>query len=135
MDTPGTVYLEDVQTKSKKDDAVASPASTPDNSQKAATTVTGSKRQRTLEDMFGGSHKGKSSEPAGKKMRVSGSVPTGGSSTLGSGTPRLNAIAFSLSSFQESLSDEQKSLLSLECEVMGKSWCVRSHISNSIPTE
>jgi uracil-DNA glycosylase len=126
MDTTGTVYLEDVQTTSKKDEAVASADTTPDNSQKVATAATGSKRQRTLEDMFAG--KGKSSEPAGKKMRVSGSAPSGStaksSSSLGSGTHRLNSIAFSLSSFQESLSDEQKNLLCLECEVMGKSWYV-----------
>ncbi|KAF8742665.1 hypothetical protein AX14_002895 [Amanita brunnescens Koide BX004] len=41
------------------------------------------------------------------------------------GTPsltKLNAIPFSLSAFQESLSEEEKQLLALECDTLGKSW-------------
>ncbi|TDL25619.1 uracil-DNA glycosylase [Rickenella mellea] len=34
----------------------------------------------------------------------------------------LNSVPFSLSAFQESLSEEHRNLLRLECETMGKSW-------------
>jgi len=34
----------------------------------------------------------------------------------------LNSIPFSLSEYIDSLTDDQKRLLKLECETMGKSW-------------
>ncbi|TBU49769.1 uracil-DNA glycosylase [Dichomitus squalens] len=36
--------------------------------------------------------------------------------------PSLNSIPFSLKEYQDTLSEEEKSLLALECETMGKSW-------------
>ncbi|KII89751.1 hypothetical protein PLICRDRAFT_108541 [Plicaturopsis crispa FD-325 SS-3] len=43
-------------------------------------------------------------------------------STAVFGTQRLNSIPFSLSAFQDSLSQEERNLLALECDVMGKVW-------------
>ena len=42
----------------------------------------------------------------------------------GSGLVKLNSIPFSMTSYLQSLSEEEKRLLQLECEVMGKSWQV-----------
>jgi uracil-DNA glycosylase len=76
--------------------------------------------QRTLADMF-------NVAPAAKKAKLtdtnaekasSGSNSAKKASELAS----LNSIPFSLSAYQESMSDEEKKLLALECETMGKSW-------------
>ncbi|KAI9057215.1 uracil-DNA glycosylase [Trametes sanguinea] len=53
--------------------------------------------------------------PAAKKARTT--TTTGITST-----PSLNSIPFSMSEFQNSLSGEEKELLALECQTMGKSW-------------
>ena len=37
-------------------------------------------------------------------------------------TPSLNSIPFSLKEYQDSLSDDERTLLTLECETLGKSW-------------
>ncbi|KAH9856542.1 uracil-DNA glycosylase [Lenzites betulinus] len=42
--------------------------------------------------------------------------------TMLTANPSLNSIPFSLSEFQNSLSAEEKELLALECQTMGKSW-------------
>ncbi|PPR02630.1 hypothetical protein CVT24_002201 [Panaeolus cyanescens] len=66
------------------------------------------KRHKTIDTLFFGAKK------------PSGAVATGASSS--SILPKLNAIPFSMVSYVNSMSDEEKSLLKLECEVMGKSW-------------
>lgn len=69
------------------------------------------KRQRTLVDMFGG--------PSVKKAKVDG--PSG---VIISKTQTLNSIPFNLNGFINSLTEEQRDLLGLEIETMGKSWSV-----------
>ena len=70
------------------------------------------KRQRTLMDMFGGS--------SAKKNKVSGSMAV----AVASKTQTLNSIPFNLNGFINSLTEEQRDLLGLEIETMGKSWLV-----------
>ena len=116
MADSSTVYLEDVEVaKSVRD--VKPATATP-------TATTGAKRQRTLVDMFGGASQPKPS--AAKKQRLDKStiVSASASSPDASGSQATDAVPFSIASFQASLSDEQKDLLSLECEVMGESWQV-----------
>lgn len=112
------VYLEDIQpagavrTKKEKSEVLTE-------------TTEGKvslKRQRTLEDMFGGS-KDASSDSFAKKSRLSASG-SASSVTRVSGLPKLNAIQFSLSEYETFLSDEERRLLALECQVMGRSWQV-----------
>lgn len=119
-DTEPSVYLEDVQVTTtvkevKPSDTVA------------VVTTAAVKRQRTLVDMFSTAQR---NEPVAKKQKltVSASLSLGSSSqatrVTSLGIQSSNSIPFSISSFQESLSDEQKDLLKLECEVMGESWQV-----------
>lgn len=42
------------------------------------------------------------------------------------GKTSLNAIPFSLSAFEGSLSEEERDLLELECKTIRLSWCARS---------
>jgi len=70
------------------------------------------KRQRTLMDMFGGS--------SAKKIKVGGST----AASVVSKTQTLNSIPFNLNDFINSLTEEQRDLLGLEIETMGKSWLV-----------
>ncbi|KAG6832828.1 hypothetical protein H0H92_009447 [Tricholoma furcatifolium] len=127
-----TVYLEDIEaTATKRVDVVTTndneprpSPQTPTSSQSAKNQGSGAvKRQMTLMDMFSGSQ---SKEPSAKKMKLgpsgasSSSLKSSGSKVFG--VPKLNSIPFSLSEYQEALTDDQKSLLKLECEVMGKSW-------------
>ncbi|KAI0925887.1 hypothetical protein AcV5_008497 [Taiwanofungus camphoratus] len=127
--TERVVYLEDLEGETKKDreDAKAALNASEDaatgatamSKVEAKVTVnkvkqsgtTAMKRQRSLIDMFSGAPS--KSGPTSKKIKVAGS-----SSSLQS----LNSIPFSLSSYQETLTDEEKKLLALECETMGKSW-------------
>ncbi|KAG5651739.1 hypothetical protein H0H81_007592 [Sphagnurus paluster] len=122
-----TVYLEDIEpTRTKLDDAPpsspAGPSSQPGETKRAV------KRQRTLFDMMpssqGSQGKASSGEPAAKKVKLTASGGSMGSLSGGSKTwvQKLNAIPFSLASYQETLTEDQKGLLRLECEVMGKSW-------------
>lgn len=69
------------------------------------------KRQRTLVDMFSGS--------SAKKTKVNGT-----STAVMSKTQTLNCIPFNLNGFTDSLAEEQRDLLGLEIETMGKSWSV-----------
>lgn len=130
-----TIFLEDIDPnykakKPEEDDATASQSSQKTLSSSQEQPKPSNKRQRTIEDMFFGGKKGK--EPA-KKIKLSTSETNSASSNKivvsapkTSGLQKLNSIPFSLSSFIESLDDEQKRLLRLECEVMGKSWLVMS---------
>jgi uracil-DNA glycosylase len=69
------------------------------------------KRQRTIVDMFGGS--------SAKKTKVDGP-----SSTIVSKNKTLNTIPFNMNEFINSLTGEQRGLLGLEVETIGKSWSV-----------
>ncbi|KAL0954642.1 hypothetical protein HGRIS_003595 [Hohenbuehelia grisea] len=147
-DSQETVYFEDFQpslpatqedhvdetqvASNASQESLSANASSVKVAEKKGSAVT-VKRQRTLMDMFPGTQ-GKSSEPSAKKLKLSSSAPgvlsaskTSGGSTKSSslkvaGLPKLNSIPFSLSAFHDSLTDEQKRLLKLEMDVMGKTW-------------
>ena len=120
---PRVVYLEDLEkpapasaTKENLSVVVAEDTLTKHTMEATATetkatekkTDTGAtKRQRSIAEMFSSSSS--TSSPATKKAKTNA-------------TPTLNSIPFSMSEFQSSLSDEEKRLLALECETMGKSW-------------
>jgi hypothetical protein len=125
-----------------KPSELAGPANAPVVSQdkeKVAATMTshtaGVKRQRTLMDMFSSSNtSATSAEPSSKKPRTGGSSagPSGATgtsakssvaATTDSSLQPLNSIPYSPSAFVASLSDDQKRLLQLEVDTMGKSWC------------
>ena len=116
MDPKPVVYLEDVQISKK--DASKPAASATATTQSNRTFFSTGKRQRTLVDMFSSSQEKKSDdpEPSTKKFKMT----VQGTASL----TKLNSIPFSLSAFQESLSEEEKQLLALECDTLGKSWCV-----------
>lgn len=130
------VFLEDVDPShpTKKPEAQSgSQSSQTEPSSSQEQVKMSNKRQRTIEDMFFGGNKGKESA---KKIKLSTSG-TNGTSTNNritvsapktSGLQKLNSIPFSLSSFIDSLNTEQKELLRLECEVMGKSWYVMTSL-------
>jgi uracil-DNA glycosylase len=124
----GTVYLEDIEVP--RGLAVEKQEDGSSTSKPATVASTQLKRQRTLVDMFHSSQ-GKIIEPSAKKPKLSASfssssskttASTGTGSSKSTGLQKLNSIPFSLASFQESLKEEEKNLLKLECEVMGKSW-------------
>lgn len=75
-------------------------------------------------DMFG--QPAKTSGSAAKKVKLTSSEPAplrlAGNSLASSQNQRLNSIPFSLSQFQESLSEDERALLALECTYLGKSW-------------
>ncbi|PCH42324.1 uracil-DNA glycosylase [Wolfiporia cocos MD-104 SS10] len=106
---PGTNASKDVSTSTTASKGA-------DTSANASKPSAGLKRQRTLTDMFGAS--APAAGPAAKKIKLAGSAGARQLSTQGS----LNAIPFSLSEFQASLTDAERTLLALECETMGKSW-------------
>lgn len=130
MASESFVYLEDIESKkpakpspppesSNDDDLKTVTSGSVSNSQSTGTSQeTGKKRQLNITDMFG-SQPTSSSAPMAKKLKLTSSAPAGSSK---SGQLRLNAIPFSLSQFQDSLNDDQRGLLSLECALMGKSW-------------
>jgi uracil-DNA glycosylase len=102
-----------------------------------SSTVNG-KRQRTLFDMLGSkpSQGSETSQATNKKPKLTasasgsrnrpttaaGSQSSGGSSGVGDGLQALNSIPFSSTEYTASLNEDQKRLLKLECETMGKSW-------------
>jgi uracil-DNA glycosylase len=129
-DSQPTIYLEDIDPPSKS----TSKRERPDDRLQAGNSCTKTpapvKRQRTLGETFFGAQGKKKSSP------LKGLKPSGGStssiasdsstrpkaSESASGLVKLNSIPFSMTAYLESLSDEEKRLLQLECEVMGKSW-------------
>ncbi len=123
-----TVYLEDLDIP--RVDKEGKPAVTSVVSGTTTTAASTSlKRQRTLMDMFANSQGKNASDPSAKKLKLSPASSTRQSASSSSGTvakgfgvQRLNSIPFSMSGFQESMTDEQRDLLRLECEAMGKSW-------------
>lgn len=143
-DNQRVVYLEDVETTalstSSAENIPVTPSATAsqDGLVKAAvkaTEATGAvKRQRTLMDMLAKPN-GKSAEPVAKKLKLSTSSSSSGSTKIavsGVSVQRLNAIPFSLSQYIESIPEDHRHLLKLECDCMGKSWCVRRSHNNSL---
>jgi len=120
-----TVFLEDIDTNYKisKDNEQSAPQSSqPRHSQEAS-----NKRQRTIEDMFFGPKKTIGIPKRAKLSHsdgVSTSIKIAVAAPKPSGLQKLNAIPFSLSEFQDSLNEEQKRLLQLECGSLGRSWSV-----------
>lgn len=96
----------------------------------SSTSTTNGKRQRTLFDMIGGSAPSQGSNTLSKKPKLTASSGSSGNAKLSavsssggsSGMQPLNSIPFSLSEYIDSLTGDQKRLLRLECETMGKSW-------------
>ncbi|KAI9512991.1 uracil-DNA glycosylase-like protein [Russula earlei] len=88
------------------------------------------KRQRTLFDVLGSAPSQGSDKPSKKpKLAGSGSGKTpaaAGTQSFGvggsAGLQALNSIPFSSTEYTASLNEDQKRLLKLECETMGKSW-------------
>ncbi|KAF5359422.1 hypothetical protein D9756_003307 [Leucocoprinus leucothites] len=132
-ETETTVFLEDIDSnykarKPEDDEQSASQSSQPGSSSSQEQKKAPNKRQRTIEDMFFGPKK--AGAGPSKKAKLSGSQLTDTSPSKKitvtapktSGILKLNSIPFSLSDFKESLNEEQKRLLQLECEAMGKSW-------------
>lgn len=127
-DSQPIVYLEDIDPTSK---STPPKRERPDDDPQAenSSTITSApiKRQRTLGEMFSGAQ----GEKNAKSTPLKGLKPSGGSTPSiasdsarpkVSGFVKLNSIPFSMTAYIESLSDEEKRLLRLECEVMGKSW-------------
>lgn len=89
---------------------------------KTASTSTATKRQLSLTDMF--------SSGASSSKRLKTSTATAGASGSSTATPTktknglrsFNAIPFNMETYKASLSDEEKELLNLECETMGRTW-------------
>ena len=132
-DSQPTIYLEDIdptfKSTSKRERPDDGPQAEKSSSSTTPAPVKAVKRQRTLKETFFGLQ-GKSKTSPLKSLKPSGgstsSVASDSSSTLpkvsASGLVTLNSIPFSMTAYQETLSDDEKRLLQLECEVMGKSW-------------
>ncbi|KAH9989013.1 uracil-DNA glycosylase-like protein [Russula vinacea] len=121
------VYMEDLESPSSqvtvasKDEKLSTAApSDPDHDEStntkpkpaSSTSTINGKRQRTLFDMLG-SAPSQGSDTRSKKPKLTASSP---------GLQSLNSIPFSSTEYVASLTADQKRLLKLECETMGKSW-------------
>jgi uracil-DNA glycosylase len=137
------VYMEDLESPSSqatvasKDEKLPIVASSdPDHNESAkpkpapSTSTTNGKRQRTLFDMLGSAPRQGSGASSSKKPKLTASslgndkLSSSGAQSSGRSSDQqsLNSIPFSLSEYVESLTEDQKRLLKLECETMGKSW-------------
>ncbi|KAI6025111.1 hypothetical protein PISMIDRAFT_672999 [Pisolithus microcarpus 441] len=122
------VYLEDVENTTFAN--VSVPSASQESTKSASSTAAASgKRQRSLLDMFAGSQGSRSDKDtnsAVKKQKLESGKGvlkiTASSTSGGQGVQRLNYIPFSLSEYTESIPEEHRHLLKLECECMGKSW-------------
>ncbi|CAL1716841.1 unnamed protein product [Somion occarium] len=139
-DKEGPVYLEDLEIPKdtpkdpvEKENSQSSVDSTQSENvtvtvekAKPAAAIKGTKRQRTLMDMFTPAPAAQNTKKLKLDRSGSSSSLTARTAATGSGQANgmqsLNSIPFSLSSYQNSLSDEERQLLTLECETMGKSW-------------
>ncbi|KAI0261506.1 uracil-DNA glycosylase-like protein [Gloeopeniophorella convolvens] len=136
------VYLEDLEAPSSQASA-ASPDEEPGADANAASVVsnaagsakpkaaaaapaktTTGKRQRTLFDMMGPASASSGSTTKKPKL-AAGTQATSASTSASASAPALqslDSIPFSLSEYKAALTDDQRRLLRLECETMGKSW-------------
>ncbi|KAF9266546.1 uracil-DNA glycosylase [Marasmius fiardii PR-910] len=96
-----------------------------DTSIKATTTAT-KKRQMTLTDMFGSQGNSKrtklSPQAATSTKAIDSRTIVSVATRRPNGLPKLNSIPFSLKGFQDSLNEEERNLLNLESQLLGKSW-------------
>lgn len=127
-DSQPTIYLEDIDPSSKSTSKRERPNDDPQAGDSSTITPAPVKRQRTLQETFFGAQGKRKISP------LKGLKPSGGSASSiasdnttqpkasTSGLVKLNSIPFSMTTYLESLSDEEKRLLQLECEVIGKSW-------------
>ena len=104
-----------LQVKETEVDPAVASASTTASNQQGPNPL---KRQRTLMDMLGDS--------STKRTKVDGAT-----SAVVLKSQTLNTIPFNLNDFMNSLTEEQRDLLGLEIQTMGKSWSVS--ISPSSP--
>ncbi|KAG8213068.1 uracil-DNA glycosylase-like protein [Butyriboletus roseoflavus] len=131
-DDARVIYLADVETaaSSTRDDVSTAPSASQDNASASASASNPLKRQRTLMDMFTApkdARSEKTGQPETKKAKLDTlSSSSGGVANIkiagSAGLQRLNFIPFSLSEFIESIPEDQRHLLKLECDCMGKSW-------------
>ncbi|KAG9315262.1 uracil-DNA glycosylase-like protein [Chiua virens] len=119
-DNKHTVYLSDVETPpSHVQDTSRSPSATQEsNASASASNPSTRKRQLTLSAMFTTPQSTTPGQPKAKKTKLDTSTQQEASS----GLQRLNFIPFSSSEFVDSIPEDRKHLLKLECECMGKSW-------------
>lgn len=126
------VYYEDVEVSAiraksdvSKETSVTSKSVSKSNSSSTSAPL---KRQRTLMEMIpGASKEPKTTGQPAKKAKLSISASSDGPSSSPAkavtfGLQPLNFIPFSMKEFKDSLTEEQRTLLLLECETMGKSW-------------
>ena len=117
LETPKAATKENVSVDASKENATTDTEDsgetkgTPTKASDKKTATGATKRQRAITDMFSKAPSASSSSaPATKKAR-----------TL-TANPSLNSIPFSLTEYQDSMNDDEKKYLALECETMGKSW-------------
>lgn len=134
-DNKPVVYLEDLEgpavpqkAEASKGNGAGSPTVASDAKKDATSATTDSKttgkRQRTLVDMFSSSSSGGPAAKKAKLVKTSSTTSVAGSSDASSSSTMrtLNSIPFSMSDYLAALSEDEKRLLTLECETMGKSW-------------
>jgi uracil-DNA glycosylase len=143
-DDEKVVYFEDIEASSKSErpekvgttdvEGVAKTKKTSASSNVATSTSAPLKRQRTLMEMMSGGTKASEgvdgAQKSTKKQKTDVGAPTNEKQSATSSEPvvselqLLNSTPFSLSSYKETLTDETRELLQLECETMGLSWWV-----------
>jgi uracil-DNA glycosylase len=120
-DPQPTVYLEDIDPTFKSTSKRERPDDHPQPGNSSTILAPAPvKRQRTLGETFFIAQGKKKSSPLKALKPSGGSTSSIASNT--SGLVKLNSIPFSMTAYLESLSDKEKRLLQLECEVIGKSW-------------
>jgi uracil-DNA glycosylase len=114
-ESKATVAADGAQKDSPPITIAQTPMEETNNKTTNTTTATiGVKRQRTIGEMFGASSK--QNGPA-KKVKL------GTTAKSGSAVPTaLDTTSFDLVAFQETLSEEEKRLLQLECGAMNETW-------------
>jgi len=118
--------VEDVENTAVATDTA--PSSSQQSTQSTASTATVSnKRQRSILDMFTSqdseSRTNNDSKPVVKKTKLGNGTPKITARAAGQLEP-LNSLPFALTEYIESIPAEDRKFLELECECMGKSWCV-----------
>ena len=131
-DTEATVFLEDIdpapsQGAKRKASEIDTRWHTLGPNAKTKGVVSTTKRtlsQGTLSTFFSSAGAQSSSQLGTKRLKAESGGPAGSPamSVNSQQRPKLNSIPFSLSAYQNSLSEGEKDLLRLECECIGLSW-------------
>lgn len=125
------VYFEDLEVKATAPEDNGKKISVSVSTTKSTTATVTGKRQRTLMEMVSSGAKAKDSDQPTKKPKLVRNSSSSRTTDEPSSSPPkpvifglqpLNSIPFSMQAFKDSLTEEQKGLLLLECETMGKSW-------------